>query len=135
MNHYLLLLRKETIDFGSYSPEETQELLSDFDAWNESMIEKGRLIVSAGLGGKGRITRATVVKDGPYSETKESVTGMVIVSAADDREADEIASRCPFISRGGSVEVRPVSQLEFEDAAIPIVEAHSEKRKTAGGSG
>lgn len=129
MKFYTLLLRKESIDFSVFSAEETQRLLADFDAWNASMIGPGKLIVSASLGGKGKIVRqGGVVKDGPFAEPREAVTGFVMIQAEDDAEAAEIASRCPFVSRGGSVEVRPAPQVEFEDAAGPVLSEHAEAR-------
>lgn len=131
MNYYVLHLRNETSDFGAYSPEEMQKLLSDFDRWNASMIDQGQLLISASLqGGGGKTLRAgNVVADGPYSEAKEAVTGLLLIRANDDAQAGEIASGCPFLPRGGSVEVRPVSELDFEDAALSIVEAHARTRR------
>jgi hypothetical protein len=135
MNAFVLLLRNESIDFSSYSPEDMQEIMSDFDAWNQSMISEGRLIVSGSLqGGKGKtIRKGPNVTDGPYSESKEAIQGFLLVHAEDYEKAAVIGAGCPFVSRGGSVEVRMVPQLDFEDAALPIVNEHmkarSQKRK------
>lgn len=136
MNHYVLLLRRESINFAGYSPEQMQALLAEFDAWNAGMIGKHRLIASANLPvGKGATIRTgPLVTDGPYSEAKEAVTGLLIIAAVDADEATAIASGCPFLTRGGSVEVRPIAQLEFEDAAGPLVEAHADARRAAKGT-
>jgi hypothetical protein len=133
MNHYVLLLRRESIDFAAYSPEQMQALLAEFDAWNAGMIGKQRLIASANLPvNKGATIRpGPLVADGPYSEAKEAVTGLLLIAAEDEVEAKAIASGCPFLSRGGSVELRPIAQLEFEDAAGPLVEAHTDARRAA----
>jgi hypothetical protein len=133
MNHYVLLLRRESIDFATYSPDEMQALLAEFDAWNASMIGTRRLIASANLPvTKGAtIRKGPLVTDGPYAEAKEAVTGLLLIAAADDGEARRLASGCPFLARGGSVEVRPIAQLEFEDAAAPLVEAHADARRSA----
>lgn len=129
MNYYTLFLRNETIDFASYSPEEMQRIMSDFDAWNKQMISEGQLIASASLqGGGGKTLRGGVVTDGPYSEAKEAVAGLLLIQAADLDQAAAIAAACPFLPRGGSVEVRLLGELDFEDAALAIVEAHSRKR-------
>jgi hypothetical protein len=72
-----------------------------------------------------------MVADGPYSEAKEAVTGLLLIAAEDEAEARTIAVGCPFLLRGGSVELRPVAQLEFEDAAGALVEAHAEARRAA----
>jgi len=124
MDHYIFLLRNETIDFASYSPEQIQEIISDFDKWNAGMIRDGRLILSASLrDGTGKTIRpGNIVTDGPYSEAKEAVTGFLVVKANDFEDASAIAEGCPFLPRGGSVEVRMVPKLEFEDVALPIIE-------------
>jgi len=133
MNHYVLLLRRESIDFAAYTPEQMQALLAEFDTWNAAMIGRKRLIASANLPlNKGATLRpGNLVTDGPYSEAKEAVTGLLLVAAHDEDEARTIAAGCPFLSRGGSVELRPVAQLEFEEAAGPLVDAHAETRRAA----
>jgi len=54
--------------------------------------------------------RATIT-DGPFAETKEQLAGFYLVDAANLDEALEIAAKIPP-AREGSVEVRPVRQLE-----------------------
>lgn len=135
MNNYILFLRNETIDFSSYSPEESQSIMSDFDKWNQEMIKDGLLVASGSLqGGEGRTLRTGhVVTDGPYSESKEVVTGFLMIQANDLNHATEIALHCPFLPRGGSVEVRPIPEMEFEDAAHAIMDAHAQARKAKKG--
>ncbi|MEZ4708674.1 MAG: YciI family protein [Caldilineaceae bacterium] len=129
MSYYTLLMRNESIDFGSYSAEDMQKIIADFDAWNDKMLSQGQLIASASLQGSlGKILRAGVVSDGPYSEAREVVGGLFLIQAADEDEAVAIASGCPFLPRGGSIEVRLTTELEFEDAALNIVEAHMQAR-------
>ena len=55
----------------------------------------------------GRVT----VTDGPFAETKEQLAGFYLIEATDLNEAIQIASKIPP-AREGSVEVRPVRQLE-----------------------
>jgi hypothetical protein len=129
MSYYLLFLRNESIDFSAYSPEEMQRILRDFDQWNATMIDAGQLIVSASLqGGGGKTLRGSLIADGPYSEAKEAVVGVLLIAADDEDQAVAIARGCPFLPRGGSVEVRLAPQLEFEDAARPILDAHAHAR-------
>jgi len=130
MRPFILLLRNESIDIGSYSPEDMQKIMSDFDEWNAKMIGKGRLIAGGSLqGGEGKTLRlGNVIADGPYSELREAVSGLLLIQAADLDEATGIARGCPFLPRGGSVEVRPIPEFEFEDAARPVMEAHARVR-------
>ena len=51
------------------------------------------------------------VTDGPFAETKEQLAGFYLVEAADVDEAIEIASKIPP-ARVGSIEIRPIRQLE-----------------------
>lgn len=46
------------------------------------------------------------ITDGPYSELKEAVGGVIIIKAEDYAQAVEIARGCPVLDVGGSVEVR-----------------------------
>ena len=51
------------------------------------------------------------VTDGPFAETKEQLAGFYLIEAADLNEAISIAAKIPP-AREGSVEVRPVRELE-----------------------
>ena len=55
----------------------------------------------------GRVT----VTDGPFAETKEQLAGFYLIEAADLDEALATAAKIPP-AREGSIEVRPVRQLE-----------------------
>ena len=52
-----------------------------------------------------------VITDGPFTETKEMLAGFYLIDAADHDEAMRIAATIPP-AREGSIEVRPVRQLE-----------------------
>ena len=51
------------------------------------------------------------VTDGPFAETKEQLAGFYLIEARDLNDAIQIASKIPP-AREGSIEVRPVRQLE-----------------------
>jgi hypothetical protein len=51
-----------------------------------------------------------IIKDGPFSETREQLGGFFLVDAKDLDEAISIASRIPG-ARKGTVEIRPVVEL------------------------
>ena len=51
------------------------------------------------------------VTDGPFAETKEQLAGFYLIEAVDLNEAIQVASKIPP-AREGSIEVRPVRQLE-----------------------
>jgi hypothetical protein len=49
--------------------------------------------------------------DGPFAETKEVLGGFILIDARDSTEAIGIAAGIP-LARIGSIEVRPILQLE-----------------------
>jgi hypothetical protein len=61
--------------------------------------------------GQRRARSARTVTDGSYIETKEVIVGFSIIEARDIDEAVRIASGCPMLEAGSSVEVRSVMQL------------------------
>jgi hypothetical protein len=54
--------------------------------------------------------KATIT-DGPFAETKEQLAGFYLIEATDLDEALDVASKIPP-AREGSIEVRPVRELE-----------------------
>jgi hypothetical protein len=54
--------------------------------------------------------------DGPFAETKEQLAGFYMIEAKDLNEAIHWASRIPP-ARYGSIEVRPVRELDISDIA------------------
>jgi hypothetical protein len=57
---------------------------------------------------------ALTTTDGPFMETKEHLSGFVIVEARDLNEAIQLAGRMPLATMG-SIEVRPVDILERKE--------------------
>jgi hypothetical protein len=50
-----------------------------------------------------------LVTDGPFTETKEVLSGFYLVDADSEERALELAKRIPTVSRmGGAIEVRPI---------------------------
>src|SRR5579859_6832472 len=52
-----------------------------------------------------------LLSDGPYAETKEQLGGFFIVEATDLDEAVELASKMPHLEDGGTVEIRPIWEM------------------------
>jgi hypothetical protein len=51
------------------------------------------------------------VTDGPFTETKEQLAGFYLIDARDLNDAIQVAAKIPP-AREGSIEVRPIRQLE-----------------------
>ena len=98
------------------SPEKAQQSIKKWRAWFKDLGDKGYLKnpgqplerVGKVVGGKSK-----TITDGPYSETKDVVGGFSVVEAKDLDQAAHLASGCPITEIGGSVEVRPVMQLNM----------------------
>jgi hypothetical protein len=61
------------------------------------------------------------VSDGPFAETKEQLAGFYLIDARDLNDAVQIASRIPP-ARAGSIEVRPIRELQGSTGAGKSVE-------------
>lgn len=61
-------------------------------------------------------TGSLSVTDGPFMETKEHLSGLVVIEARDLNDAIRIAGTIPM-ARLGAIEVRPVKLVERPDAA------------------
>jgi hypothetical protein len=66
---------------------------------------------------------AVTITDGPFAETKEQLAGFYLIDARDLNDAIQIASTIPP-AREGSIEVRPVRELEL-GVADPTRTAHA----------
>jgi hypothetical protein len=98
------------------SPEKAQQSITKWRAWLQDLGDKGYLKnpgqplerVGKVVAGKNK-----TITDGPYSETKDVIGGFSIVQAKDLDQAAQLASGCPIFDSGGSVEVRPVMQMNI----------------------
>ncbi len=118
MSEYVLLYRStpEVHNEAMGTPERAQQSMMKWRAWIDEMTKKGQLRnVGQPLERSGKVVggKRKSVTDGPYAETKDVVGGFSIIEAKDVEEAARIASGCPILDGGGSVEVRPVMQLNL----------------------
>src|SRR5262245_50455744 len=79
-------------------------------AWADELAKAGRHSGGQPLDSIGKTVRGRnrIVTDGPYAESKDLVTGSLVLEATSLEEATELALDCPVFEFGGSVEVRPV---------------------------
>src|SRR5947207_6886077 len=93
-------------------------------AYDASVRKSGHCIASEALQPVSTATTVRVrngkvsVTDGPFAETKEHLAGFYLIEARDLNEAIQLASKIPP-AREGSIEVRPVRQLNVETIAEP----------------
>jgi len=100
------------------SPEEMQKKTAKWMTWLKDLSDKGRVkTLGEPLQPVGKVVKGTKkqVIDGPYAEAKDVVGGYSIIVARDLGQAVEFSMGCPIFEDGGSVEVRPIGQLESGD--------------------
>lgn len=91
----------------------SSELIAAMGKFNEDMIAAGVLLAGEGLqsSAKGKRVKLEdgkfVVKDGPFTETKELVAGFWIIDVKDEAEALEWVKRIPY-EEGDEYELRKV---------------------------
>jgi hypothetical protein len=113
-------------------------MLEAMGAYNEELVKAGVMLDGDGLRPSSFGARvqfdadgnATVI-DGPFTETKELVSGYWVFEVSSREEAVEWAKKAPF--RGGELEIRPFSVAEdFGEAFTPeLQEKENQLRETA----
>jgi hypothetical protein len=116
MEKYMLLFRNTQAtesDFQSQSPEEMQAELDKWGAWIGTIAAQGKLVSTDALHNQGKLVRGSqhIITDGPFVESKELVSGYLIMSADSEAEAIEFSKGCPIFEIEGSVEIRPLMQF------------------------
>ena len=113
------------------------EMLEAMGAYNEELVKAGVMLDGDGLRPSSFGARVQfdadgnpTVIDGPFTETKELVSGYWVFEVSSREEAVEWAKKAPF--RGGEVEVRPFSVPEdFGEAFTPeLQEKENQLRET-----
>jgi hypothetical protein len=114
------------------------DMLEAMGAFNEELVKAGVLLDGDGLRPSRHGARVQfdqdgnpTVIDGPFTETKELVSGYWVLEVSSREEALEWVKKAPF--RGGEVEVRPFSTAEdFGDAFTPeLQEKENALRETS----
>jgi len=100
-------------DGQSTSDDELRALYQEYFALSDDLRSAGKLISSEELASVTSATSVrvrdgdTLVIDGPFAETKETLGGYYLIEAETLDEAIEWAARIPS-AREGTVEIRPV---------------------------
>src|SRR3954454_17346678 len=107
---YMLIFRGGAVSRDDVSPSVLQAHVEKWDRGSDELARQGRRNVGTAIdnGGKAVGGHERVVTDGPYAESKDLVTGPMIIDAPSQEAPVEVARRCPTYEFGGSVEVRPV---------------------------
>jgi hypothetical protein len=128
---YLLSFIVEEEGMPDVSPEEMQEAMERWNAFDREAIERGALIACEPLEPSSAATTLQlqpdgerIVSDGPFAESKEQLGGFALLECDSRDEALEWANKVPMHS--GSIEIRPVmdlSQFGYESKTVAPVKA------------
>ncbi len=94
------------------SPDEQQQLVTQWNAWFGGLVADGRAVEGQPLELETRVVSGAGgarVIDGPFAETKEAVGGFVKLMVADLAEATAIAQRHPGLAYGMLIEIREMT--------------------------
>jgi hypothetical protein len=113
MEKYMLIFRNTPTtedQFQNLSPEAMQAELDKWGKWIGGIAAQGKMVATDALDNKGKTVKGSkhVVTDGSFIESKELVSGFLILTADSMEEAIDLSKGCPIYEIEGSVEVRPL---------------------------
>jgi hypothetical protein len=114
-----------------------QQLLAEMGKFNEELVKAGVLLAADGLqpSVKGKRVRFSgdkrTVIDGPFTETKELISGYWLWQVRSMEEALEWVKRCPNPHEGESeIEIRQVFEAEdFSSESTPELRERLERMR------
>jgi hypothetical protein len=107
----MLIFRGGAVSRDDLSPSVLQAHVEKWYRWADELARQGRIDgIGTALDNAGKSVggHERIVTDGPYAESKDLVTGALIIEATSLDDAVDVARQCPTYEFGGSVEVRPV---------------------------
>jgi hypothetical protein len=115
---YLCLIFCDAQQLDSLSKCESAALIDESLAYDEALRQSGHLLAAQALQSVQTATTVRVrngklsVTDGPFAKTNEQLGGFMLIDATDLNAAIQVASKIP-LARLGSIEVRPIKELNF----------------------
>lgn len=109
MNDFLIAIHRDITSSDPIpTPAQMQAAMKPYQDWVAGIGAKGRLVAPPkrwDMDGR-VIKQGNEISKGPFVENKQSIGGLFLIQAESYDEAVEIASGCPIIEFGASVEVR-----------------------------
>lgn len=111
--HYMLLFRNTGPENHQHlSPEQRQQLITDWNAWFDGLVAEGKAVEGQPLEIETRIVSGpggARITDGPFPETKEAIGGYVTLRVGSMEEATAISRRHPGLAYGLIIEIRQLT--------------------------
>jgi hypothetical protein len=111
---YALLVYERPGTYDGMSEQELEALAAEYLAIrSDERVFDGAHLAPASTATTVRLQDGKpVLTDGPFAETKEIFGGYFLLTADDLDQALAVVHRIPAIRMGGSVEVRPIVELQ-----------------------
>ena len=116
---YMLLIYDDETKWDKMSAPERGAIHQQYGEFIEDIRKKGAFLAGDPLERTSTATTVrgkngkTITTDGPFAETKEQLGGYFIVEAKNLDEAIALAARIPSVRVGGSIEVRPILEMDL----------------------
>ena len=116
---YMLLIYDEERKLDKMSEAERGAIHQEYGEFIDDLRKTGAFLAGDPLERTRTATTVrakqgkTITTDGPFAETKEQLGGYFMVEAKNLDEAIAMAARIPSVRVGGSIEVRPIMEMDF----------------------
>jgi hypothetical protein len=110
---FMLLVYDDAKAWPELSEEETNAIYAEYRAVSEDKATKQSAQLQRPEAAKTVRVKSveTLVTDGPFAETKETLGGYYVVEADSFDDALKLAAKIPSARLGGSIEVRPIMEM------------------------
>lgn len=110
MKHYMLFIREDLDAALQMTEEQGQADIQLMVQWVETLSKGGHYVQGEPLEPEALIARKdSIASDGAFIETKEGISGYIIIQAETLQQAGELAQQCPLMGKTvKSIEVRPI---------------------------
>jgi len=114
MEKFLLLVREDINMLKQIGETGRYKNMCEMMKWVESLAESGNYTGGEPLVMTGKyVSRDDMPSDGPFIESKESISGYLFLQAENIEQAASIAQSCPLVMQGKMIiEVRPVMTID-----------------------
>ena len=112
MQKFLLLIRQDLSVRASQTHEDFVRDARLVGQWIENMVKTGNFLDASALHNEGKYVGSNYINsDGPFIEAKESISGFIVVQAADLDDAARLAQACPLVAN----KITKIEVRQFQD--------------------
>ena len=97
MNQFLIIIRGS--DHSTASPEKMQQRMAAFGQWVQNVL-KGAFVAGGPLeeaDARLLTSKKEIATDGPFMESKEMISGYMVITAENIEQATEFTKECPLL--------------------------------------